>query len=204
MTAIGRPREFDRDMALDAALVVFWRHGYEGTSLTDLTRAMDINRPALYSAFKSKKDLFYRALDRYCAIDAMHTFEALQEPTARRVTEQYLLRSVEQLTDPQRPAGCLVVRSALTCGPENQDVADHVTRLRKAAEVDLRKRYRRAQREGDLPPGEDPASLARFVCVVRHGLAVMACDGATRAQLRDSIRRAIAGIPAWDASGSDR
>src|ERR1700685_4027254 len=105
MAAIGRPREFDTEAALDAALDVFWRYGYEGTSLTDLTNAMGINRPALYLAFTSKKQLFHEVLERYWTIDAGPAREAVREPTAIQVTEQYLLRSIEQMTDPRRPAG---------------------------------------------------------------------------------------------------
>src|SRR4029077_11504392 len=94
VSTIGRPRRmFDIDEALDAALVVFWRQGYEGTTLTDLASAMRINRPLLYAAFGSKKDLFVRARDRYYAVDAARTFQVLEEPTAWAVTEQYLLRS---------------------------------------------------------------------------------------------------------------
>jgi len=90
VATIGRPRGFDVDEALDAALVVFWRQGYDGTTLTDLASAMGINRPALYAAFQGKKELFVRAIDRYYAVDAARTFQVLEEPTAWTVTEQYL------------------------------------------------------------------------------------------------------------------
>ncbi len=194
MAAVGRPRQFDLERALDAALEVFWRYGYEGASLADLTTAMGINRPALYAAFASKKDLFFRALDRYYAVDAVHTFQALEAPTAVEVTRQYLLRSVEQLTNPQRPMGCFVLQGAFVCGPENHDISEHMVGLRLAAESALRQRYERAQDEGDLAPDEDPASLARFISVVRHGLAVLACGGASRAELEDSAHRALGGL----------
>jgi AcrR family transcriptional regulator len=196
MAAIGRPREFDTEAALDAALDVFWRYGYEGTSLTDLTNAMGINRPALYLAFTSKKQLFHEVLERYWAIDARPAREAVHEPTAIQVTEQYLLRSIEQMTDPRRPAGCLLVRSALTCGPDNQDVAADAARLRQAAEDELHRRYQRAQQDGDLPSHENPAALARFVSAVRYGLAVLAADGAGRDELGDAARRAVAATQA--------
>jgi len=191
---IGRPREFDVDKALDAALVVFWRQGFEGASLSDLTSAMGINRPALYSAFKSKKKLFMRALDRYYAVDAARTFKVVEEPTARRVTEQYLLRSAEQLTNPRRPLGCFVLQSALVCSEENADIAAYMSRQRSMQEDLLRARYVKAQKEGDLAADEDPASLARFVCTFRQGLAVMACGGMTRTKLKDSVRRMLTGL----------
>lgn len=194
MAKVGRPRGFDVDRALDIALELFWKHGYEGTSLSDLTEAMGIQRPALYLAFGDKKKLFFRALNRYLEVDAVHTFLALREPTARRVTEQYLLRSVEQLTNPARPMGCFVLQGAFVCGPANSDISDHMRRFCNRAEDDLRQRYLQAQAEGDLAPDEHPAALARAVLVIRHGLAIMACAGSTRDELADSVRRTLAGI----------
>ncbi|MBM9508412.1 TetR/AcrR family transcriptional regulator [Actinacidiphila acididurans] len=194
MSRIGRPRLFDADEALDAALRVFWTQGYEGATLSHLTEAMGINRPALYAAFHSKKELFYQAVDRYYAFDAAHTLQALVEPTARQVVEQYLLRSVEQLTDERRPMGCFVLQGGFVCGPENQDVADHMAGLRHAAETDLRRRFMRAKAAGDLPSDHDPAELAAYVVTVRHGLAVMARDGSPRDALTRTARRAVAGL----------
>jgi AcrR family transcriptional regulator len=194
LAAIGRPRQFDVDKALDAALVVFWRHGYEGTSVADLAAAMGINRPALYSAFTGKKELFFRALDHYYAVDAAYTFKAVEEPTARGVTEQYLLRSIEQLTNPDRPLGCFVLQSALVCSEENEEVAARMAEQRRFEEATLCQRYVRAQTEGDLPASEDPRSLARFVCTFRHGLAVMACGGTPRDELSDSVQRMLVGL----------
>jgi AcrR family transcriptional regulator len=194
VATIGRPRSFDVDEALDAALVVFWRQGYEGTTLTDLSAAMGINRPALYAAFESKKDLLVRAIDRYYAVDAARTFQVLDEPTAWAVTEQYLMRSIDQLTNPDRPLGCFVLQTALVCSDENADIAALMARQRKLEEDMLTQRYARAQHEGDLLSDEDPAALARFVFTFRHGLAVMACSGTSRDQLMDSAQRMLAAL----------
>src|ERR1700740_396023 len=105
----GRPRALDADEALDRALEVFWRQGYEGTSLSDLTAAMGINRPSLYAAFGNKEQLFRRALNRYLSGPAACVGEALKEPTARQVAERTLRGVVEQMSDPKRPKGCMVV-----------------------------------------------------------------------------------------------
>src|SRR4029077_18179760 len=134
VATIGRPRSFDVDEALDAALVVFWRQGYEGTTLTDLSAAMGINRPALYAAFESKKALLVRAIDRYYAVDAARTFQVLEEPTAWAVTEQYLLPRIEQLTNPARPLGSFVLQTALVCSDEHADIAALMARQRKFEE----------------------------------------------------------------------
>src|ERR1700674_4986058 len=94
----GRPRAFDVDQALDRALHLFWRKGYEGTSLSDLTRAMGINRPSLYAAFGDKETLFRKALDRYVEGPDAYLGEALKQPTARAVTERLLRGTAELLT----------------------------------------------------------------------------------------------------------
>src|SRR5262245_28537612 len=194
MATIGRPRAFDIDQAMDAALEVFWRQSYEGASISDLTQAMGINRPALYAAFGSKKELFLRALDRYLSVDGRHTSASMAEPTAERVIEQFLLRSVHQLTDRSRPMGCFVLQSALVCGPDNQDIAEHMAAVRDGGVTDLTNRLRQAQQDGDLSAGEDPAAMSRYVWVIRHGLAVLACGGTARAELEESARRALVGL----------
>src|SRR5215470_5642962 len=123
----GRPRTFDMDKALDRALDVFWRKGYEGTSLSDLTKAMGINRPSLYAAFGNKANLFRKALDRYDDGPATYVHEALDEPTAHAVVERLLRGAVDLLTDPCTPPGCLMVQGALACGeaadPIRQELA---------------------------------------------------------------------------------
>src|SRR5262245_53043372 len=102
----GRPRGFDTDKALDRALTVFWKKGYEGTSLDDLTRAMRINRPSLYAAFGNKQDLFRKALDRYATGPACYVRDALAEPTARRVVDKLFDGLIDLLTNPKLPHGC--------------------------------------------------------------------------------------------------
>src|SRR5438093_7941762 len=111
----GRPRAFDCDQALDRALQLFWQKGYEGTSLSDLTEAMGINRPSLYAAFGNKEALFRKALDRYAHGPASYVREALNEPTARAVVERLLRATADALRDPRTPPGCLAVQGALAC-----------------------------------------------------------------------------------------
>ncbi|MEX0713485.1 MAG: TetR/AcrR family transcriptional regulator [Pirellulales bacterium] len=179
----GRPREFDIDQALDSALKVFWRKGYEGASLPDLTKAMGINRPSLYAAFGNKEALFRKAIDRYVEGHASHVREALREPTARAVVQRLWSGSIDLITGPRNPRGCFLVQAALACGDEADGVRREVARRRVRLEARLRERFERAVSEGDLPAGTDPADLARYVATVSHGIAVQAADGATRDQL---------------------
>lgn len=182
--AKGRPRNFDADVALDKALMVFWQRGFEGTSLSDLTEAMGINRPSLYAAFGNKETLFRRALDRYAETGPGAVMRcALKEPTARRVIERLLRGTAEGLTDPCHPAGCLAVQGALSCGEAALSIKRELCTRRAAGEAELRERLIRAKEEGDLPAESDPATLARYVATVLQGMSVQASSGASRADL---------------------
>ena len=181
---IGRPRAFNVDKALDRALGVFWRKGYEGASLPNLTRAMGINRPSLYAAFGNKEALFRRAVDRYVEGPAGHVGEALREPTARKVVEKLLRGSIDLVTGPRNPRGCLLVQSALVCGDTAEAIRREVIKRRAAGEAALRERFEQARAEADLPANADPAELARYITTLLYGMSVQAAGGATRKQLR--------------------
>jgi AcrR family transcriptional regulator len=180
---MGRPRTFDIDDALDRALHVFWQKGYEGTSLSDLTKAMGINRPSLYAAFGNKEELFRKALDRYTDGPASYVREALAEPTARAVVERLLRGAVALVTNPHNPSGCLWVQGALACGDQADPIRQDLISRRAAGESAIRQRFKRAILEGDLSPDANPADLARFVATVHVGIAVQAASGASRQHL---------------------
>lgn len=181
---MGRPREFDADEALDRAMEVFWRKGYEGTSLANLTEAMGITRPSLYAAFGNKEDLFRKSLDRYEAGPACYVGEALEAPTARDVVEQLFRGAADLQSDPRNPGGCLLVQGALACGDAADPVRQELIARREAGLAALRQRFERAKGAGDLPADANPADLARYVATVIHGMAVQAAGGASRKQLR--------------------
>jgi AcrR family transcriptional regulator len=192
----GRPREFDADKALNRALVVFWRKGYEGTSLIDLTKAMNINRPSLYAAFGNKESLFRKVLDRYTQGPVAFVRAALDAPTARAAVESLLRGMVRQLTDPRNPRGCLIVQGALTCGNEANSIRKELMARRGATEAAIRRRFQQAKSDGDLPANANAADLARFVATIIHGLAVQAASGAKRAELQRVVQTALRAFPA--------
>jgi AcrR family transcriptional regulator len=192
----GRPRSFDPDKALDQALKVFWRNGYEGTSLDDLTRATGVNRPSLYAVFGNKEELFRKALDRYAEGPAGYVCRAMQEPTARGVVEQLFRGVIDAQSDRRNPRGCLFVQGALSCGDDADAVRRELITRRKAGEDALRKRFERAVAEGDLPADADPAALALYVVAVTRGMAVQAASGATRDQLERIAQTALRAWPA--------
>jgi AcrR family transcriptional regulator len=191
----GRPRTFDADAALENAMRIFWRKGYEGTSLSDLTDAMDINPPSLYAAFGSKEGLFRRAMDRYEAGPANYTPRALLARTAREVAEQLLAGAVALHGTARNPKGCLGVQGALACGEAASAVQQDLSARRLIAEQLVRKRLQRAKAEGDLPADADPTELARYLRAVICGMAVQSADGATRKELQKTADRAMLAWP---------
>jgi AcrR family transcriptional regulator len=192
-SAIGRPRAFDVEKALHLAMLVFWRKGYLGTSLSDLTNAMGINRPSLYAAFGNKKSLFRKALAHYAEGPSSYLNEALQEPTARAVVERLLHGVVDLLTGPRTPTTCLWVHGALSCGDD--PLREEFAAQRAAGLAELRKRFKRALVDGDLPPDSDADTLAHYVQTVNFGLTVQASTGATRKELLRIVEIALKAWP---------
>lgn len=194
--AMGRPRAFDMDKALDQALHVFWERGYEGTSIADLTAAMGINPPSLYAAFGNKEALFRQALDRYEAQRDAFLEEVFAAPSAREAMARLLQGIAETLSDPDQPRGCLMVQGALSGGESCEAVKRDLTSRRVAGEVMIRERLERAKREGDLPADSDPEALASFITTIMQGMAVQTAGGATAKQLRTIAATALRAWPA--------
>ena len=193
---MGRPREFDLDEALDAALNVFWRKGYEGASYTDLTQATGVERPALYSAFGNKEALFRLALARYYERYLNFFPEALKQPTARQVVQHIFSGAAELHTRFDDRRGCMGIHGALAGSDDVGLIQTALIEARGNGEATLRARLEQARAEGDLPEGADCAALAAFVMAVTHGMAVQAKAGFTRGQLESVAQVALRAWPA--------
>ncbi len=172
---------------------VFWRRGYEGTSLSDLTEAMGINRPSLYAAFGNKEELFRKVLDRYQAFACDLQNPAFEAPTAREAVVAILQSSATALTDPRNP-GCLAVVGALAGGDESEGVRQQLCATRSGREELIRARIERGMTEGDVPPGTDATALARYIATVINGMSVMARGGSTAVELHEV---AVMALRAW-------
>ncbi|WCN81345.1 TetR/AcrR family transcriptional regulator [Micromonospora sp. LH3U1] len=196
----GRPRGFDADEALERAVEVFWRQGYEGASVSDLTAAMGINKPSLYAAFGGKEELFRKVVARYAEQDMGYARDAFAQPTAYEVVATLLRENVLAVTRSDRPAGCLSIQGGTACSTENAPIAGFLAASRLAGEGALADRFARAVAEGDLPAHADPAALARFVMIVTEGQSVHAAAGVSRGDLRQAAEIALAGFAA--ASGA--
>jgi AcrR family transcriptional regulator len=194
--AMGRPREFDATRAIDKALQVFWRNGYEGASIAELTSAMGINPPSLYAAFGNKEGLFRKALDRYAEQRTKFWNQAFEAPTARGVVEHLLRESANFLTEARNPPGCLFVRGALSCSEAAIAIQRELAARRAAGEVKLRERLEIATKDGEMPPELDPADYARYIMTVMEGMSVRAASGAARKELHKVADMALRAWPA--------
>jgi AcrR family transcriptional regulator len=192
---MGRARTFDTDEALDSAMTVFWSKGYDGTSLSDLTEAMGINRPSLYAAYGNKQELFRKVLERYGEGPSSYERKALAQLTARAVAEGLLRGAADVQTDPATPAGCLATLGTTYCAEDSSPVGKIVIEFRLAGHAAIRERFERARAEGDLPADADPKQLTHYIGTVVCGMAVLAASGATRQELERVIELTMRGWP---------
>ena len=197
--AIGRPRAFDVDAALDRAMGVFWRKGYEATSIADLTAAMGINPPSLYAAFGNKEALFLKVIERYSAGPGSYLLDVLEAPTAREAVLALLNKAADLQTGKglarDHPRGCLIVNATAAHAECTPDIQQDLSARADATDLAIRRRLDRAKAEGDLPADADCAGLARFVATLIQGMAIQAASGASRAQLQRVIDTAMLAWP---------
>ncbi|MFF9081572.1 TetR/AcrR family transcriptional regulator [Streptomyces rubiginosohelvolus] len=196
MAERGRPRAFDRAVALRGAMEVFWELGYEGAKLTDLTGAMNINSASLYNTFGSKEQLFREAVALYGSTTGSATARALrEEPTARAAVEAMLRGNIDIFADTGTPSGCMIVLAAANCAHQNRGVAEHLAGHRRRTVAELEDRLERAIIEGELAPETDVRSVADFYATILYGLSIEARDGVPVERLRSTVDRAV-GL--WD------
>lgn len=192
----GRKRAFDDQAALQTAMELFWRQGYEGTSIADLTLALGINPPSLYAAFGSKQGLFEKALDRYICERTARVEEAMAQPTARQAVSDLLTGRVEVFTVPGLPAGCMTVQAGMASGEPHHEIVDLLAAAREEMRRTVLERFNKAVAGGDLPVGTDCAALARYVMAAIYGLSVEAASGAPREELQAAAVLAAQVVPA--------
>jgi AcrR family transcriptional regulator len=196
----GRPRVLDRDVGLEVAARLFWEHGYEGTSIADLTHAMGVTPPSLYATFGSKEDLYRQALDHNIERESKRRSEALQgEMSAYDAIAFYLNDIAEGITDPSKPRGCIISTAVLQHSEENETVGRAVAARREASIQAMKTRFDRAISEGELPTDTDTDALARFYSAVVQGMSAQACDGACTATLKRLVDIALSAWPGTPA-----
>jgi len=192
----GRPLSFDRDAALETAMHVFWERGYEAASIADLTSAMGITPPSLYTAFGDKEQLFLEAIERYALGYGSAGARALdEEPTARGAIERWLLEAANELTQPCHPKGCMVVMAATNCSAAAERVQDALLLRRTEAIANVGRRIQGGIDSGELPPDTDAKDLANFYATIYQGMSMQAKDGATHESLVATVRTAMRSWP---------
>lgn len=179
--AVGRPREFDPDTVEDIAMKLFWDRGFDGVSISDLTRATGVNRRGIYAEFGSKEGLFERAKQRYVAGPGGYMAEALARPTAREVAEAMVHGAADATSGD--PHGCLLVGNAAG-----------LNEFRDAAACELARRFDQAVAAGELSD-VDTLLLARWISAVCQGISIQARSGAGREELHAIADLAMAGWP---------
>jgi len=187
----GRPIGFDRDAALEAAMLLFWERGFEGTSMADLTQAMGLNPSSIYAAFGDKHALFSAAVRRYMEIRAQYATKALEEPTLKRVIRALFNNTVAFLTTPGHPPTCMTLAGAAGCSLEAKPARDLMTEIRKQNQIAIRERLLKARKSGELPKGIDVDDYARYLSSIIAGLSIQAANGSTKEELKRTAKMAL-------------
>ena len=188
----GRPPAFDRETVLAAARDTFWKHGYDGSSIADLTAAMGITPQSLYAAFGSKADLYRETLDQYRRMPRPEPGNPFQDKLDTVTAfERFLTNSAKIFTAPEHPKGCMISTAVLNCAEENEPIAHHVASMRLQTLDIFTARIERGIAEGDMRPDADARSLARFLGAIVQGMSVQARDGATADELLALLSHAL-------------
>ena len=194
MAEKGRPRSFDRETALRAAMLIFWEKGFDGSSLADLTTAMGINAPSLYAAFGSKEELYLEALTLYAGEVGIEIWSTLDEtPDVRAAVERFLLATIDAYCEESVPRGCMIALDTLHRTHSSDKVCDVLRNHRQTNIKILKKRLERGIRDGNIPASVNCEAVATFYATVQNGMSILARDGGTRQDLTATALGAMAG-----------
>lgn len=187
----GRPIGFDKDAALEAAMLLFWERGYEGTSMADLTQAMGLNPSSIYAAFDDKHALFQLAVKRYMEKRAIYAGKALEEPTLEKFIRALFSNTVAFLTTPGHPPTCMTLAGAVGCSVDAAPARDLLTEIRKQNEVAMRERLLEARKSGELSKDINVDDYTRYLSSILSGLSIQAANGSTKAELKRTAQMAL-------------
>lgn len=192
----GRPRSFDRDQALLKALDLFWRKGYEPSSVAELCAVMEITPPSLYAAFGNKAKLFIEAVTYYERTYWKATWERLEEEQdIAKAIDAFFREAADILLSPSAPCGCMVVLAAINVSADSTDVVRAVSVLRQEGKDLFEKRLARAVQEKQLPQGTNTAGLATVLNTLLEGMSIEAKDGAESGSMRMIGQHAVRLLP---------
>jgi AcrR family transcriptional regulator len=187
----GRPISFDKDAALEAAMLLFWERGFEGTSMADLTQAMGLNPSSIYAAFGDKHALFSLAAKRYMELRAQYAVKALEEPTLKKFVRALFGNTVAFLTTPGHPPTCMTLMGATGCSVDAAPARDLMAEIRKQNQAALRERLLKARKSGELPKSINLDDYTRYLSTILAGLSIQAANGSTKAELKRTAQMAL-------------
>ena len=187
----GRPISFDKDAALEAAMLLFWERGFEGASIAELTQAMGLSPSSIYAAFGDKQALFSLAVRRYLNTRAQYATEALQEQTLERVIRALFDNTVAFLTTPGHPPSCMTLAGAIGCSVNAAPARDLMTEVRRQNEVAIRERLLKARKSGELSKDINVDDYTRYLSLMLAGLSIQAANGSTKAELKRTSQMAL-------------
>lgn len=187
----GRPIGFDKDAALEAAMLLFWERGFEGCSMADLTAAMGLNPSSIYAAFGDKHTLFSLAVKRYLDTRARYATQALQQPTLERVIRALFDNTVAFLTTPGQPPNCMTLAGAMGCSVEAARARDLMTEVRIQNEVNIRERLLEARKAGELSHEINLDDYTRYLSMLLAGLSIQTANGSTKTHLKRTAQLAL-------------
>jgi AcrR family transcriptional regulator len=195
---VGRKRNFDTDRALERAMHVFWRNGFSGTSLSDLTEAMSINKPSLYAAFGNKEQLFVSALKTYARLYGQPHFEKLLEKrgSLQSRLRKYLLSVVDMVGNPELPGGCFIAAATLEAGSDCLPAQgmQAVSELNAQTLTAFEAFFESEREKGNLAGTCSPKILARYFLALQFGLATYARNVAEEGDLVSIVSQAMLGM----------
>lgn len=193
----GRPKCFNEQHALEQAMLLFWQYGYEATSINDLTQALGVTAPSLYSSFGGKAQLFAKCLDYYSEYEGCSIDEFFQHSEdIKTALELYLLESLKKLIQSHKPTGCMFVVATMNCSEQNIELQQQMIYRRHATKQKLKDYFDQAQLGGQIPLGIDMQDLADFYSTLLHGMTIQARDGVSILQLEQVVKMAM---QAWES-----
>ena len=187
----GRPISFDKAAALEAAMLLFWERGFEGTSMADLTQVMGLNPSSIYAAFGDKHALFQLAVKRYLDSRAQYAVRALEEATLERVIRALFDNTVAFLTTPGHPPTCMTLAGAMGTSVDATPARDLMTEIRKQNEVAIRERLLEARKRGELSKDINVDDYTRYLSSILAGLSIQSANGSTKAELKRTAQMAL-------------
>jgi AcrR family transcriptional regulator len=193
----GRPLSFDRERALHQAMLLFWRHGYESTSLNDLTTALNVPPSSIYAVFKDKKSLFLESVALYVSGTITSKMIIDDAQTGFEAAFNLLKAAAVGFTGADTPAGCLLATSAISCSNAASDVQNALAAIRLGVEAQLLDKIEQSILQGSLPKDADSEALAAHTLAVIQGLSTLARDGAPRSKL---LKIAETAMKVWPKS----